>query len=101
MNNCCQNTYNLCAVSNCSTITFGESLTTENIKIYYTFANITQPNQLEITTGQPYLIDVSKLNENACYNIYAKKTTGEKYQFNIDGTLYDCLKLQTTINYEI
>lgn len=101
MNNCCQNIFELCRKNNCSIISFGTSLSDEIITLNYEFANIHQHSMLTISNGQPYYINLSNLNENACYNITSNRSDGSKYIFNIDGIGYDCIKIKTFTSNEI
>ena len=97
---CCENTYNLCEYSTCDTISFGVASSTSTIKMYATFAGITQTQDIIINAGQPYIIDLGALNENACYTIRFKNLDGTKHLIDINGTYYDCFKLKTIIENE-
>jgi len=76
-------------------------LDSNKIKLLFSFADNTHSYFTDNIINTPYIIDVSALNENAIYTIWALNEDGSRYGFNIDGINYYCLKLKTYIENEI
>lgn len=96
---CCTNTYNLGCFNHCGSISFGEATSTETLTAVVEFAN--QANQLEIdiTNGDPYLIPLSGLNEDAFFTMKLYDDSGAVHTITIDEVVYDCFTFKTRVIY--
>jgi len=94
---CCTNTYNLGCYNSCSVLSFGESTITGTVTGVFTFGNITTPQSISATEGEPLVFDLSKLNENATHTFQLYNSSGNKITQTIDDVVYDCFSVTILI----
>ena len=94
---CCTKTYNLGCHNHCSVLSFGESEFKGTVVGLFSFGNITISQSISATSGEPFVFDLSLLNENATYNVTLYNNSGNKITQTIDNITYDCFSVKTLI----
>jgi hypothetical protein len=94
---CCTKTYNLGCFNHCGSISFGEAESTETLTAILSFANNHQSLSIDISDGDPYLIPLSSLNEDAFYTFKLYDDSGSVHTVTIDDIEYDCFEFKTMV----
>ena len=94
---CCTNTYDLGCHNYCSVLSFGESEITGTVVGLFSFGNISVAQSISAITGEPFVFDLSLLNENAKQTIQLYNSSGNKITQIIDDVVYDCFTVTTQI----
>ena len=94
---CCTKTYNLGCHNHCSVLSFGKSEFKGTVVGLFSFGNITISQSISATSGEPFVFDLSLLNENATYNVTLYNNSGNKITQTIDNITYDCFSVKTLI----
>lgn len=94
---CCINTYDLGCHNYCSVLSFGESEITGTVTGLFSFGNISSVQSISATVGQPFVFDLSLLNENAKQTLQLYNSSGNKITQTIDDLVYDCFSVTTQI----
>lgn len=95
---CCTNILNLGCFSGCKTITLTLNATVIGV-YWWHFTGSAGSVQYDVlySVNEPLTIDLTKLNENDCYEVWLEMPDGSKYDFG--G--FDCLKISTIIENEL
>ena len=94
---CCTKTYNLGCFNNCSIIAVGLCETSGTYNGVFTYGNISTTITVTAIENEPFLFDLSLLNENATYNVTLYNNSGNKITQTIDNITYDCFSVKTLI----
>lgn len=91
--NCCK-PYNLGCFDSCGSLSFGEATVTGEAIGVFTSGNLVVSQTIDITDGEPYLFDLSMLNENNTWvlQLYIGCT---QVAITVDDTEIDTFKLKT------
>lgn len=95
---CCTNILNLGCFSSCKTITLTLNATVAGVyKWHFTGSEGSVFYEQQFDVNDPLTIDLTKLNEKDCYEVWLEMPDGNKYDFG--G--FDCLKISTIIEHEL
>jgi len=95
---CCTNTYNLGCFNNCSIIAVGLCLTSGTYNGVFTYGNISTTITVTAIENEPFLFDLSLLNENATFTLAIYDENGNQITLTIDSVDYDCFKVKTQVD---
>lgn len=95
---CCTNTYDLGCYNFCSVISFGESPVNGLVTGVFTSGNLTIKLTISATIGDPFVFDLSYLNEDANYSLQLFDADNNLISATIDSVQYDCFSLKTKID---
>jgi len=95
---CCTNTYNLGCFNNCSIIAVGLCLTSGTYNGVFTYGNISTTITVTAIENEPFLFDLSLLNENATFTLAIYDENENQITLTIDSVDYDCFKVKTQVD---
>ena len=95
---CCTNTYNLGCFNNCSIIAVGLCLTSGTYNGVFTYGNISTTITVTAIENEPFLFDLSLLNENATFTLVIYDENENQITLTIDSVDYDCFKVKTQVD---
>lgn len=95
---CCTKTYNLGCFNNCSIIAVGLCLTSGTYNGVFTYGNISTTITVTAIENEPFLFDLSLLNENATFTLAIYDENENQITLTIDSVDYDCFKVKTQVD---
>ncbi len=95
---CCTKTYNLGCFNNCSIIAVGLCLTSGTYNGVFTYGNISTTITVTAIQNEPFLFDLSLLNENATFTLVIYDENENQITLTIDSVDYDCFKVKTQVD---
>lgn len=95
---CCTKTYNLGCFNNCSIIAVGLCETSGTYNGVFTYGNISTTITVTAIENEPFLFDLSLLNENATFTLAIYDENENQITLTIDSVDYDCFKVKTQVD---
>jgi len=95
---CCTKTYNLGCFNNCSIIAVGLCETSGTYNGVFTYGNISTTITVTAIENEPFLFDLSLLNENATFTLAIYDENENQITLTIDSVEYDCFKVKTQVD---
>ena len=95
---CCTKTYNLGCFNNCSIIAVGLCENSGTYNGIFTYGNISTTITVTAIVNEPFLFDLSLLNENATFTLAIYDENENQITLTIDSVDYDCFKVKTQVD---
>ena len=93
---CCTNTYNLGCIYHCNQLSFGSADFGGTVVGVFTSGNIVISQSITVVEGEPFIFDMSRLNEEMAYTLTLYHDD-EQISVTIDEVAYDCFSVKTTL----
>jgi len=93
---CCTNTYNLGCIYHCNQLSFGSADFGGTVVGVFTSGNIVISQSITVVEGEPFIFDMSRLNEDMAYTLTLYHDD-EQISVTIDEVAYDCFSVKTTL----
>lgn len=93
---CCTNTYNLGCIYHCNQLSFGSADFGGTVVGVFTSGNIVISQSITVVEGEPFIFDMSRLNEEMAYTLTLYHDD-EQISVTIDEVSYDCFSVKTTL----
>ena len=95
---CCDNTLDLGCINHCNQLSFGEATISGTYNGVFTSGNIQITQQITVTSGNPFIFDMTLLNEQMSYTLVIYNSDNEQITLTIDSVEYNCFTVKTVLD---
>lgn len=95
---CCTNTLDLGCINHCNQLSFGTADIPGSYNGIFTSGNITVTQQVTVLEGDPFIFDMTLLNEQMSYTLVIYNSDNEQVTLTIDEVEYDCFTFKTVLD---